>query len=256
MTAYWRNELIGYSIRTLILFLFLLTPRAVLTQVQEKNRTLRPNLVWLNLIPVFDFAWIPITLWQIKRSVRAERVSRGQEDRLNTSTFVVGLISWGVYLGSNVISLVFINDSTPPVDIRYLGLVMLCAWIVYWVKCSRLKNDLLAYPGTIAAVPVVQGQGAVCTSCGTVAYHGDVFCRLCGATIASPTAPAAPVATGVAPSVTESSSLEAAPVAEARESTDQVDASELDADQAKCPFCATPYRANARFCSSCGRPAV
>ena len=85
--------------------LFLLTPRAVLKQVGEKNRTFHPDLVWLNLIPVFEFVWIPITLVKIRSSVRAETRERGYQSPTNESAFNVGLASWIVYLAANVLLL-------------------------------------------------------------------------------------------------------------------------------------------------------
>ncbi len=249
--AYWTRQLIYFLVRVLIIALFLLTPRALLKQVSEKNRTLRPDLVWLNLIPVFEFVWIPITLVKIRSSVRAEVLARGYANPANESAFNVGLASWILYLVTNMLVLVPYGSNGLLVVVVLAELIFLGLWIAYWVKLSNLKNDLRVDPGIVSAVAVRQGQGRICSFCGAAVYEGDEYCRLCGAATGSETASAAPGATGP--------SLEA-PVPAVPTSSEAAalggESGAAGAGAGVCPFCATPYRAHARFCSSCGRPAV
>jgi hypothetical protein len=242
--AYWTRQLIYQLVKMGIIALFLLTPRALLKKIDEKNRTLNPELVWLNLIPVFEYVWILVTLLKIRSSVRAQLLERRMNDHANDSAFSVGLASWLFYLALTPLAVLVLLQDGQNYTLTLFGLAGLTfvgLWIAYWVKLANLKNDLGQFPRAEAVSSAWQAQGRVCSSCGTAAYDGDVFCRVCGATLVSPAASAAPAAP-----------IAAAPAAPVEE----VPADEAGADQARCPFCATPYRANARFCSSCGRPAV
>jgi hypothetical protein len=247
--AYWTRQLIYFLVRVLIIALFLLTPRALLKQVSEKNRTLRPDLVWLNLIPVFEFVWIPITLVKIRSSVRAEVLARGYANPANESAFHVGLASWLLYLATNILVLLPYGSDALLVVLVLVELTFLGLWIAYWVKLAHLKNDLMVDRGIVGAVAASRASGDRCSSCGAAVYEGDEYCRLCGAATGSETASGASVAMGtpvLAPA--EPTSSEAA--------AHGGDPGAAGTGAGICPFCATPYRANARFCSSCGRPAV
>jgi hypothetical protein len=250
--AYWITQLIRFVVRTLIVAVFLLTPRALLIQVDEKNRHLRPDLVWLNLIPVFDFVWIPITLVKIRSSLRAEHLARSQVDRANESAFNLGLASWLLYIAVNVLGVLPYDSDALLAVVVLSSLAFLCLWIAYWVRLANLKNELARYPGAASAVLVARAPVRVCSSCGAPVYTGDAYCRLCGASTDSATVPAAPAAT--AEEVPASAGPAGPGDAVPGEGSDDTDKTE--AGVATCPFCATPYRPNARFCSCCGRPAI
>jgi len=93
----------------------------------------------------------------------------------------------------------------------------------------------------------------ICASCGAVGQPQGGICGRCGRSVnpastgqqasgvgPSPTAPAPTAAT--APATGTAPAASGAPEAVAASST------------AKCPYCGTLYRAEAGFCSSCGRP--
>jgi hypothetical protein len=221
----WTDTLIGYAIRTLILVLFLLTLRGLLIQISPRNRAFKPNLVWLNLIPVLDYAWIFVTLVKVRDSVRAEYRERDWAHRRDTS-FGMGLTSAICYVGLEVLGSVWVfvpGFGGGSALIGVLGLVALVFWVTYWVKISRIKQTLERE----AFIPAQERQTR-CSSCGLLSMPGDEFCRSCGLRVGPP----------------ERGSAEAAEPAE--DSGDEA--------VGTCSSCGADYRPNARFCSSCGRP--
>jgi hypothetical protein len=220
---------------------FLLNLRDVLRGVSPQNRAMEPNQVWLNFIPLFGIVWIFITVIKIRDSVRAEFYSR----RWAAS----GDFGYGVGLAYAILSII---------SWGFLGIAALVCYVVYWVRMSELKNQLgqsqppvgwinaQSYPGQWGqsahggypayTAPAPQDPPRSCPSCGAAAGPGDVYCRSCG------------TATQVAPAV----SGILAP-ADGWSTTDGAAPTEA-APAAGCPFCGAAYRANAQFCSSCGRP--
>ena len=90
---------------------------------------MRPDQVWLNLIPLFNLVWMFITVIRVRDSVRYEFQSRDWAPN--------GDFGYGVGLAAAILSIV----SWGP-----LGLAAFVCWIIYWVRTSELKNELLAQP--------------------------------------------------------------------------------------------------------------
>lgn len=232
----WIGTLVGFIIRTLIVVLFLLTLRGLLKQVRPQNRAFKPDLVWLNLIPVFDYAWIFVTLVKVRESVRAEFRARDWAHRPDPS-FRVGLTSGILYVGAGLVELIwlFAGDSSGSWFLvsAVASVLSLGFWIVYWMRISRLKRTLEHE----AFIPAEERQTR-CPSCGLLPIPGDEFCRSCGLPIAIETREAH--STGVGE--------------QAEVSSDTVDTT--DAAGMRCPQCGAAYRPNARVCSWCGRVVV
>ncbi len=206
--SYWINQLVGLLIRTLLLILFLNTLRGLLRQVSDKNRALRPDLVWLNLIPYFDYAWILITLLKVRASLRAELTARGRSTAQADSAFTVGLVSWILYVVT--FALIWLLLLAPDLLIPVVGitsLVMIAFWIAYWSKIASLKNQLVSFdvvgapvalpPGSAyqpgaampaqvagSGAPVQAAEGATCPFCGGVCRPNAQFCSVCGRPVA------------------------------------------------------------------------
>ena len=64
-----------------LLVLFLYTITETLNKVRPENRDLEPGKVWLNLIPVFNIAWMFVTVSRLASSIEKEFESRDLEDR-------------------------------------------------------------------------------------------------------------------------------------------------------------------------------
>jgi hypothetical protein len=238
----------------LLEFFFLRNLRDLLNQVSYDNRKMEPGNVWLNFIPVFNLVWVFVTVLRVRDSVRAEYGSR----RLSSGGdfgFGVGIAYATLLVFGAVFSAIPTDEhSFTPVDGISSGITiaLLVCFIVYWVKCSRLKDELLrtgpafrqvnapqypaygGYPAQYGAPVWQQAPPRACPSCGAAAQPGDVFCRSCGSrTEVAPVAGAGPAPAG-GPAAAEASGTPAA----------------------TCPFCGAAYRPNARFCNTCGRPVV
>ena len=58
---------------------FLLHLQKLLNKCSATNRTMEPGLVWLNLIPLFNWGWIFYTIFKITESLKAEFKERNLE---------------------------------------------------------------------------------------------------------------------------------------------------------------------------------
>lgn len=232
--VFWAVVLI-FAVPVLVAFiLFLLNLRSLLRQVSPQNRMMQPDYVWLNLVPLFGYAWMIITVMRVRDSVTAEFKSRGWYQQ--------GDLGFGVGLAFAILSIVGGAFTFVP---------WLVCWIIYWVKTSGLAKQLAqsqppagwapsstlpgydgsatsgtypdvyadAYSGTQALVTPSPSQS--CSSCGAIAQPGDQYCRSCG----------------------ERLGLQALS-----------DPTEVPTtEQPSCPYCGARNRLGAQFCSSCGR---
>ncbi len=205
---------------------FLLNLRNLLRQVSPQNRTMQPDYVWLNLIPLFGYAWMIITVMRVRDSVRAEFKSRGWSPQ--------GDFGFGVGLAFAILAIVSGLLTFIP---------MLVCWIIYWAKTSELARQLAqtqppagwalspsprSYGQSLASdassgtqTLALQPPRQTCSSCGALAQPGDTYCRSCGERL------------------------------EVQASVDQLETSTTG--QAGCPYCGAANRPTALFCSTCGR---
>ncbi len=163
----------AFAVWLVVGFFFLLNLRDLLTQASPQNRAMRPDQVWLNLIPLFNLVWIFVTIVKVRDSVRAEFQSRGWAPKgdfsfgLGIAAAILSILSWGPF-----------------------GLAALVLWIVYWIRMSELRNQLIAYQGYFPGASQTQksavasgGPGtnaSYCPFCGTAHSPGANFCRSCG----------------------------------------------------------------------------
>lgn len=244
--------LVILAIAIVVQVLFLMNLRDLLRNVSPQNRTMDPNYVWLNFIPLFGTVWMFVTVIRVRDSVRAEYALRGLP--------VTGDFGYGVGMTYAIVSVISGGSSLSRVNstsaaavggvVGVVGLVGLVCWIVYWVRTNELKQRLMQpwAPASSAAAPPQAGQWGTdtygqylgygvaakpsaplrsCGSCGAQIPAEDVFCRLCGTRMDAALSAGAEAPTQVVPPT---------------EST--------------CPFCGAGYRDGAQFCSVCGRPRV
>jgi ribosomal protein L32 len=255
--TFWIPFLVILLISILIQVLFLLNLRNLLKSVSPQNRAMNPNLVWLNFIPFFNYAWMVYTVVKIRDSVAAELRSRGLPAGKDPA--------YGVGMGYAVLSIVgaVLGWATPggfgaglAAFGGVMGIASLVLWILYWIRTSRLKNQLqqmgtspeyqgFGYatappPHPTAAGPGSQPTATECPSCGLLPMPDDEFCRSCGLPIEKPEEPA----------------QDSADMASAASSDDAASTDTTDAVDKRCPYCGEAYRPHARYCSSCGRSAT
>jgi hypothetical protein len=228
---YWATQLGAWLVGTLIQVLFLLTLRGVLKAVAPENRAMRPDLVWLNLVPYVQYVWMFVTLVKIRDSLRAESKTRGRSLG-GDAAFRVGLASAVLFvltfLLSWVVLLVSDLGESLVVLITGLGLLSLLFWALYWTRSSRLRASLeREVPATpvqpAASVTSPESNERRCPTCGLLALADDDYCRSCGLDLRAP---------------------------------QSASASGGEGTEGQCPFCGAAYRPHARFCSKCGREVV
>lgn len=126
-----------------VLFLVLVgvmsTASLVLGRVHPLNRRMGPGGVWLNLVPLFNLVWLPVTVERVGESLRAElhdrhRGRRGEGFGKTTGLTALVLFSPTLFL--------------PPALI-VCGPFAFIYTIVYWVQLAgyarRLRDDAPRY---------------------------------------------------------------------------------------------------------------
>jgi hypothetical protein len=121
---------------------YLLTLSRALALCSPRNRTMEPGMVWLNLVPLLNIAWMSVTVMKVAESLKNEFHSRRMDDGGS-----YGLILGMIYCGLNLVSIGFnfIGKIVPLVDLFVglpLGLIAMACWIAYWVKIAGYSREL------------------------------------------------------------------------------------------------------------------
>lgn len=184
----WATQLWAWIVGTLVQVMFLLTLRGILKAVAPQNRAMRPDLVWLNLLPFVQYVWMFVTLVKVRDSLRAEGKTRGRSLG-GDPAFLVGLASAILFVLTFVLTWVvlLISDLEEPVIalISVLALLSLVFWALYWSRSSRLRAVLEREAPVMPVEPVAsatlsESDEQYCPSCGLLALPDDVHCRSCG----------------------------------------------------------------------------
>ncbi|WMS86662.1 hypothetical protein [Pleionea litopenaei] len=122
-----------------IFCLFLYSLHKVLANAGEENRGMQPGLVWLNLIPVFNWGWMIYTVIKVAEAINNKHKAHGITDPGNGAK-TVGLI----YSISVLCGLIPIIGIIAP-------FVALISWIIYWVKISGYNSSLPQLQGSADA---------------------------------------------------------------------------------------------------------
>lgn len=128
-------EGVGCFIPLLLFIAFVALLAAVVravSRVHPENRRIEPAQVWLNLIPLFNLIWLPVTVDRVGESLRNELTERGLEKTRD---------GYGKSAGFTGLLLVWIGFFLP-----YLGLVLwafaLVYAVVYWVLLNGYVRRL------------------------------------------------------------------------------------------------------------------
>jgi hypothetical protein len=130
--------------------LFLLTQQNTLHAVKPANRSMRPGLVWLQLIPGFGQVWQFLVVTRISNSITKERMSREEDSILGFSgtlsveesgrrpTYKIGI---AYCILSTIGVFVTFMKFVPPV-FGLFNLAGVICWIIYWVQLAKYKRRL------------------------------------------------------------------------------------------------------------------
>ena len=141
-----------------IYYRFLRTLRDVLRQVDELNRTMQPELVWLNFIPIFNLVWVFVTVIKVRDSVRAEFAYRGLRPDGGFG-FGVGM----AFAVANVISEIYVPSEQSLNEAAIVALTVISwvagtalfiCWLFYWRTAALLRDVLsvaIPAPGSVAS---------------------------------------------------------------------------------------------------------
>jgi len=107
--------------------LFLMNISKLLKSCDE-HATMPSSLVWLNLIPIFNFAWMIYTVLKVSESIERAFKANGSQD-INKGAKVAGLIY-------------SISVAIAPFSNFVIAVIALVFWIVYWDKISGYSYSL------------------------------------------------------------------------------------------------------------------
>jgi predicted membrane channel-forming protein YqfA (hemolysin III family) len=125
--------ILGLSLIELIAGIFyILSLQKALNRCAPENRAMDPGLIWLLLIPCFNFIWHFFVVINMAKSLGAEFQKRGiTEEREPGKT--IGLVASVLWVCSLI---PFLNYLCHP--------AALVCWIIYWVKIAGFSKKLEA----------------------------------------------------------------------------------------------------------------
>jgi hypothetical protein len=108
-------------------------------RVTAENRRLEPGQVWLNLFPLFNLVWLPITIDRLAESLRRDLLDRGLDVDGSSYGRVAGL-AWLVCWVVAVPFLALPPRPQPPGGLAlFAGFVF---WVVHWVQVGGFSNRI------------------------------------------------------------------------------------------------------------------
>jgi hypothetical protein len=111
----------------LVKIFFLLTLSSTLGQCHRRNRAMQPGMVWLNLIPLFDYVWQFVTVSRLSQSLKDEFRDRGRRSHDD----------FGQGLGIATCCLMLFG-----LCCGLAGIAAIICGIMYWVKIAGYKRQL------------------------------------------------------------------------------------------------------------------
>ncbi|GMQ92055.1 MAG: hypothetical protein BMS9Abin11_1372 [Gammaproteobacteria bacterium] len=113
---------------------FLLSLQKNLNAISESNRTMNPPMVWLNLIPLFNWGWMIYTAIKISESLEKEMTARNISFDAKPA-YVLGLTF-------SIMNATGILWSWIPILGLLIAIGLLVVWIMYWVQISKFTKQL------------------------------------------------------------------------------------------------------------------
>lgn len=127
-----------------IVAVYTLTLYNTLTTLTPANRTMKPGMVWLLLVPCLNIFWHFVVVQKLSDSIAKEfRQRTGQSDY--KPGYGLGMIASSAFALSTFLN--FVPSSTP-VDILggLFALVGMVCGIIYWVQIAKYKNRIKQLP--------------------------------------------------------------------------------------------------------------
>jgi drug/metabolite transporter (DMT)-like permease len=125
--------LVALLIGLIPMVFYLITLQNTLSEIGEQNRKMPPGQVWLILIPLFGIIWNFFVVNAIADGLKAEFDQRGVTRDENRPGAGIG-IAMAILQCCSVI----------PVLGSLAAIAGLVCWIIYWVKISGYKTQLVA----------------------------------------------------------------------------------------------------------------
>lgn len=115
---------------------YLLTLQNTLKAISPANRQTEPGMVWLMLIPVFNFVWNFILAKKIAFSLEKEFTDLGEK--------MDGRPLYNLGAFCSVMYIVTLVAHYIPMGGVFLVVAGLIVWIMYWKKINEYKKALIA----------------------------------------------------------------------------------------------------------------
>jgi hypothetical protein len=124
-------------IAIIIAVFFCLSMQKALNRVSESNREMQPAMVWLLLVPCFNYVWMFFIASKVPASLQKEFRDRDQDDGSDYGA-MLGLVTAICVVVTAVLSFV------PFISICSLvtALVYLVTGIMFWVKIAGYSGQL------------------------------------------------------------------------------------------------------------------
>jgi hypothetical protein len=122
--------LIGMAIILVPAIFYLLTLQKALNRCSPESRAMNPGMVWLMLIPLFNFVWHFFVVLNLAKSLGAEFQKRGiagepqPGQNLGLAMCILACCGWIPLLGI------------------FTGIGALVCWILYWIKLAGYSAKL------------------------------------------------------------------------------------------------------------------
>lgn len=123
--------LVGMAIGLAIAIFYILTMQKALDLARERHQKMKPAMVWLMLIPLFNLVWHFFVVKQVSESIKSWAAEHGQN--VDDAGYMIGLIA----CIANCCGLI------PLVNIL-AGPVALVCFIIWWVKVAGFNKLMRA----------------------------------------------------------------------------------------------------------------
>lgn len=141
MSNIWLQEVIMLVVLLLLCIpgiLFLITLQNTLKTIEQENRTMKPQHVWLLLIPLFNWIWMFVVVKAVYNSLQNQLMKYGIYETATKSVYQLGL-------ALSIVSVVY----AVPYFRSILIVPVVVLWILYWVKVNNEKKKLQLLRNTV-----------------------------------------------------------------------------------------------------------
>ncbi|WP_069660059.1 hypothetical protein [Arcticibacter eurypsychrophilus] len=148
--------IIAALVSLLITGFFCYSITKVLDHIAEENRSIQPKMIWLLLIPGFNWIWNFVVATKLSLSIKKEMEAR-DFDVSGKPTFMQGILYAIISVISVIPSIMIrLSAKTPEelinatkaipenlsIVIEVIGIIQIILFITYWSKISWYKNIL------------------------------------------------------------------------------------------------------------------